>query len=198
MADKEKLRLNELSGYRKTSNRLALEVHSHCEVPAGCGGVVLRWRRPDADLGITFFCYLSAPSEGFFLDGTPLQEQRASVAPGEHVLSFVVENPGAQGFLLLRAWLQPQVASALRPDAISQANGRWRAETRQPPEGWQLPGFDDSAFVPLVVKVVPKPQNNQSWQWESLRKVAKGLGLSSAAPRAWVRWTFRLDLEGFA
>jgi sulfatase modifying factor 1 len=27
-----------------------LEAHSHCEVPAGCGGVVLQWRNPSAGL----------------------------------------------------------------------------------------------------------------------------------------------------
>ena len=49
--DKPDLRLNELERFRKTSSRLALEAHSHCEVPAGCGGVVLRWTRPGAPLG---------------------------------------------------------------------------------------------------------------------------------------------------
>lgn len=198
MADREDLRLNTLQRYRKVSSRLALEVHSHCEVPAGCGGVVLRWRRPDAEFGIAFSSFLSAPSEGFFLDGQPLSEQRASVAPGEHVLSLVVEKPGDQGFLMLRARLEPQIASALRPEAMSQADGRWRVATRPPPEGWRLPGFEDSVFEPLVEKAVPKPGGKQSWMWEILQRDTKGLGLASSAPRAWVRWSFRLGLEGFA
>lgn len=199
MADRDDLRLNELQRYRKTSNRLALEVHSHCEVPAGCGGVVLRWRRPGADIGIAFSSYLSAPSEGFFLDGKPLPEQRVSVSPGEHVLSFVVDKPGDRGFLMLRARLEPTISSALRHEVMSRADSHWRAATRQPPDGWQLPGFDASAFVPLVAKDVPKPgKGNQSWMWDILKRDTNGLGLPSTAPRAWVRWTFRVDLEGFS
>jgi hypothetical protein len=206
MADRDDLRLNELQRYQKTSNRLALEVHSHCEVPAGCGGVVLRWRRPDAEIGIAFTSYLSAPSEGFFLDGKPLPEQRVSVPPGEHVLSFVVDKPGDKGFLLLRARLEPSIASARQHEAMSQADGRWRVATQQPLEGWQLPRFDDSAFEPLVEKEVPKPKGNQSWVWEVLKRDTKGLGLPPSArstwglrrARAWVRWVFRVSLEGFS
>src|SRR5687768_6072864 len=41
------LKLNGLSRYAKESPRLVLEEYGHCEVPAGCGGVVLRWRNPD-------------------------------------------------------------------------------------------------------------------------------------------------------
>jgi hypothetical protein len=63
MPDSDDLRLNELQRYRKTSGRLALKVHSHCEVPAGCGGVVLRWRRPGAPIGIALFSYVSGSVE---------------------------------------------------------------------------------------------------------------------------------------
>ncbi|WP_224242198.1 hypothetical protein [Hyalangium gracile] len=198
MADSDDLRLNELQRYRKTSSRLALEVHSHCEVPAGCGGAVLRWRKPDADLGITLSSYLGVASEGFFLDGKPIQEQRTLVSPGEHVLSFVVDEPGKQGFLLMEISLRPHIASAKQSQVTSRADGRWRAATRQPPEGWQLPGFDDSSFVPLVEKPVSEPKGSDRWLWGMMQRNAKGLGLPSPAPRAWVRWTFRLDVEGFS
>ena len=43
MPDRQ-LRINTLSRYRGRPPRLVLEEHNHCEVPAGCGGVVLRWR----------------------------------------------------------------------------------------------------------------------------------------------------------
>jgi hypothetical protein len=39
------LSLNSIDRYRKRSNRLILEEHRSCELPAGCGGVVLRWGR---------------------------------------------------------------------------------------------------------------------------------------------------------
>ena len=46
MPDRE-LKLNSISRSSKQSPRLVLEEHGHCEVPAGCGGVVLRWRGHD-------------------------------------------------------------------------------------------------------------------------------------------------------
>jgi hypothetical protein len=39
--------LNSLDRFRKHPGQLVLEEHGHCEVPAGCGGVVLRWRNPN-------------------------------------------------------------------------------------------------------------------------------------------------------
>jgi hypothetical protein len=39
-------RLNSLDRFRKQPGRLVLEEHSHCQVPAGCGGGVLRRRNP--------------------------------------------------------------------------------------------------------------------------------------------------------
>src|SRR5688572_19271750 len=98
MGDRDDLYLNELHRYRKTSSKLALEVHSSCEVPAGCGGVVLRWRRPDEDIGVSVWTYVSGPPSDIFLDGQRMEEQRATVAPGPHVLSFILDNPGDAGF----------------------------------------------------------------------------------------------------
>ena len=45
-ADAEALRINKLHRFAKHSPRLVLHEYSHCEVPAGCGGVVLRWLDP--------------------------------------------------------------------------------------------------------------------------------------------------------
>lgn len=40
--------LNSIDRFRKRPQRFVLEEHGHCEIPAGCGGVVLRWRNPQA------------------------------------------------------------------------------------------------------------------------------------------------------
>jgi hypothetical protein len=198
MSDQGDLRLNELNRYRKTSGKLALEVHSHCEVPAGCGGAVLRWRRPGADIGFWSWTYVRGTSHGPWIDGKSMPEQRTTVSPGKHVLSLIVDPPGPGGFLLFSASLNPHIATALRPEALSQANGQWRATPQRPPDDWQLPGFDDSGFQPLIELPVPAPSGNDKWRWETLQKRSKGLGLPSAAPRVWVRWTFHLDLKGFS
>lgn len=208
MSDQDDLRLNELNRYRKTSSRLALEVHGSCEVPAGCGGAVLRWRRPGANIGLTLWTYASGLSHGPWIDGQRLTEQRILVSPGEHTLALIVDKVGKEGFLLLRMGLQPHIASALRPEVVSQADGRWRVALQEPPAGWLEPGFDDSGFRPLVEAEVPPPSGNERWSWEMLKDKARGLGLPSDTPRsllpwrpmprAWVRWTFRVTEEGFS
>lgn len=215
--DESGLRVNELQRFRKTSSRLALEAHGSCEVPAGCGGVVLRWRRPGAPIGLSFSKYIAPSTDEIFLDGKKLDEQRATVAPGEHVVSFTIEAPRQEGFLLMTVRLRPDIPTARRPSASSNADGTWRVALEAPAaagdERWRLLEFDDAAFVPLVERPVPEPKGNQKWSWQWLQETAKGLGLPEAAGeksgwlsrlrqggtrRAWVRWKFRVDHEGFA
>jgi hypothetical protein len=215
--DDSELRLNELERFRKTSSRLALEAHGSCEVPAGCGGVVLRWRRPGAPIGLSFSKYIEPAPSDICLDGKKLDEQRTEVTPGEHVLSLTIEAPESDGFLLMTVRLRPDIPTARRPTASSNADGTWRATLADPAtangEGWRLPGFDDSAFVPLVERAVPEPKGNLKWSWQLLQETAKGLGLPASnvikagwfaglrrggSQRAWVRWRFRVDHEGFA
>src|SRR6516225_2573710 len=113
--DKPDLRLNELERFRKTSSRLALEAHSHCEVPAGCGGVVLRWTRPGAPLGVAFSKYFAQPVDDLSLDGKKLAEQRAPVTPGTHVVSFTIDAAGEEGFVLMAMRFEPRLVHARQP-----------------------------------------------------------------------------------
>ncbi|MFP2957498.1 hypothetical protein ACLEPN_06615 [Myxococcus sp. 1LA] len=197
MSESDDFRLNALARYRKTSSQLALEVHSHCEVPAGCGGVVLRWRRPGASIGLSLSTYVKGASDGLFLDGNPLVEQRVLVTPGAHVLSFEVNRPDEGGFVLLKARLNPEIASALRPELASAADGRWKATSQRPPDGWRLPDFADAGFTALVERPVPDPKGNERWRWQMLKDEATGLGLAASATKAWVRWSFHVDDAGF-
>src|SRR5213075_3290995 len=83
------LKLNPLR-YTKQSSSLVLEQHSHCEVPAGCGGVVLRWRDP-TNIPLEVDLYLEGKAS-FAIDGVPTKSSRPLVAIGAHVLSFAVEK----------------------------------------------------------------------------------------------------------
>jgi hypothetical protein len=208
------LRLNELERFRKTSSRLALEAHGHCEVPAGCGGVVLRWTRPGAPFGVTFAKYFARPVEDLCLDGKPLTEQRAQVTPGTHVVSFTIDPPGEDGFVMMTLRLTPDILTARQKKTASRADGSWRATLDAPPPGdaWRLPDFDDSTFTRLVEREVAAPQGNDQYTWQWLRQGATGLGLGAAGRprgswtpfrnrtplRAWVRFRFSLDHRGFA
>src|SRR5512146_292422 len=83
------LRLNALSRYSKHSSEYVLEVHSHCEVPAGCGGVVLRWRNPRDAIPVEIRAYTAGDAQ-CFLDGSPPTSARPLVPYGEHVLAWTI------------------------------------------------------------------------------------------------------------
>lgn len=80
------LQLNSLERFRKHSQKLILEEHGHCEVPAGCGGVVLRWRNPDEGIPVFFLGAFPARSR-IYVDGTEIESARTTLQPGDHFLA---------------------------------------------------------------------------------------------------------------
>lgn len=89
--DDDDLKLNSLHRFAKKSPRLALEEYSHCEVPAGCGGVVMRW----TDLAEGVPAILRVVVQGAvtaFLDGEPLASGRATLSYGDHLLAIAIER----------------------------------------------------------------------------------------------------------
>ena len=57
-----------------------LEEYSHCEVPAGCGGVVLRWRDPEA--GIPLRVSIASFGEAaLFVDGEAVSGSDLALRP---------------------------------------------------------------------------------------------------------------------
>ena len=108
MSDEQ--RLNSLDRFRKQPGRLVLEVYSHCEVPAGCGGAVLRWRNPLAAVPVRVHLYSPGKAVCFF-DGSELRTAGADLAPGLHVIAIALEgiaNP------LSCSWLRSSATTALR------------------------------------------------------------------------------------
>src|SRR5947209_16619792 len=128
-------RLNSLDRFRKQPGRLVLEEHGHCEVPAGCGGVVLRWRNPFAALPLTVHLY--SPAEVTWLvDGNKPPTARVDLAPGTHVFGFVIANADLSGGLLMCAAVyDPKRNQATPPAAVREsplkvltaADGTWKA-----------------------------------------------------------------------
>ncbi|MFT4979643.1 MAG: hypothetical protein ACI8S6_005555, partial [Myxococcota bacterium] len=82
------LKLNRLSRFHKHSPRLLLEEHSHCEVPAGCGGVVLRWRDAAAGQACELSLYTVADVQQVTLDGALLPTRRVILPYGTRVLAM--------------------------------------------------------------------------------------------------------------
>src|SRR5271166_5805199 len=144
-------RLNSLDRFRKQPGRLVLEEHSHCEVPAGCGGVVLRWRNPQSALHVTVRLY--APVKAVCcLDGEEVQTGRIDLVPGPHVAAVFLENVELSGGLLMfAATHDPKEYQRLRPADVEEAplkvlsadDGTWKFTIEHPLDGWTALAFDD-------------------------------------------------------
>lgn len=159
--------INSLDRFRKKSSRLVLETYSHCEAPAGCGGVVLRWRNPHAALALSVYFY--APGRSMlYLDSRLIIHTSVDVPPGGHVFAIHLQNIDLTGGLFMFAAMHdPQRPRKSMPEGITEnpwqllsaADGSWRVLTEAPIEHdalWTAPRFDDSSWGQLS-RVVPNP-----------------------------------------
>src|ERR1043165_5066507 len=148
----EQQRLNSLDRFRKQPTRVVLEEHSHCEVPAGCGGVVFRWRNPQAAVPVTIHLY-SPWQLTWRLDGVEPQASRLDLVPGTHVLGFIIKNvnPSA-GIIMFAAIHDPKEHQRMSAAAIEERPlkvvtdeiGTWKCTVDQPAtDEWLSAAFDD-------------------------------------------------------
>lgn len=203
------LRLNSISRYSKGSPRFVLEEHGHCEVPAGCGGVVLRWTNPFRAIPLEFWLHVNGEVR-FALDGKSPSSGRPLVDHGEHVLSFCISGfDSKKGILMFAAtseseYVATKDASKRKKNPIpilSDPDGSWKYTLVEPSDDlWMEAGFDDTGWRHLLLKPLPKPNKEatESYRYRKLVELgAKGLGITSKVPksdRIWIRKVFRLTV----
>jgi len=199
------LKLNSIR-YVKESSRLVLEEHGHCEVPAGCGGVVLRWRQR-AQVPIEIWIYTLA-SLSAHLDGSPLRSGRPLVGPGDHVLAFRFSGvtPGEGVFMLAGVYDEKEfVHVRITPSSgrtariLSLPDGTWRYSTEDPiDDAWMKTGYDDSRWLSMIPKWFPQPAEDEGRAKDRIEKITQlggqGLGIDQPADTLLVRRAFTLSL----
>jgi hypothetical protein len=201
VADRD-LKLNSLSRYSKESPLLILEEHGHCEVPAGCGGVVLRWRDPRAGVPLIMRMYAEGECT-VLLDGRSPPAARSIVPFGEHVLGFVVSGfDPAYLVLMFTAADEPPTRSSQTAGQFllaTAADGTWRYTVDRPDdEGWLHPGFDDGDWPELEARPDRRPPDDPDRDYARYRidrlaeAGAVGLGVALDAPRVWIRREFTI------
>jgi hypothetical protein len=211
----EALRLNTLHRFRKHSSRLLLEEYSHCEVPAGCGGVVLRWIDPGAGTPAIVRTCVEAKIT-LWLDGAQLDSSRVDLRAGVHTLALelaeIVQPKQSRLASMIRghrpAYLLLSILRGLsrdREDARavvllrSQAGRAWRVLGEQPPSNWTAPEFDDSAW-PVAQWIELDAEQREAWRAQQL--LGHGaLPIALPSERAWIRVRFevpalQLEQEG--
>ncbi len=201
--------MNSLSRYSKKSNRYVLEAHSHCEVPAGCGGAVLRWRNPKEGVPLTFRIYAGGPYK-FYLDGQPLASARPTIGFGEHVISIAISDFDPSKVVLLFAAKYEEKGAGVSYEersaggklyVISAPDGSWKYSAAEPQNGsWQEVGFDDSSWHAMPARewaLDPKQKTSaQSFRANELLGMgAQGLGVAGNPRKIWVRRPFSIPTE---
>jgi hypothetical protein len=195
--DEEALRLNALHRFRKHSSRLLLEEYSHCEVPAGCGGVVLRWIDPTEALPVLVELFAVGEHE-LFVDGVQLEAGRLELAPGAHLLALALDNPGPEDAPLLLSVVRALATDELSgPETVvllcSEASSAWRWTSAPPPPRWAEPELDASSWQRprRWTGRLEDLADASAWQLDRLR--SRGAAPLAIPPgRAWLRVSFNL------
>lgn len=180
------LRLNSVDRFTKRSPRLLLEEHSHCEVPAGCGGVVLRWVNPTAGLPILIDFYHPGPAR-LSIDGATVTTSHLLLAPGSHVLALEFPQPPADDSVLFALVGRIRLATPGRPSETvvvrSTADRAWLCTTAPPP-GWdtalERPGGD---WTTLRKQRAIKPERSSKGWYAFYRAVELGRAVPVGAPQ---------------
>jgi hypothetical protein len=187
-ADDDDLRINTLHRFAKHSPKLILHEYSHCEVPAGCGGVVLRWLDPDAGRPVTLRLISPGTQCEVWLDGEALPTSLANLRKGPHVLALHLARREAE-------W-QPFTFTvrfdSRQESAIVEGSPQWRCSLVKPPEGWTAYDFDDTAWPEPPRAQVAQLANKNQWVKSSYtERIENGediFGLDQA--ELWVRLAF--------
>jgi hypothetical protein len=191
MADKPDL--NSLNRFRKRPGRLVLEAHGHCEVPAGCGGVVLRWRNPHAIQPVMMWLWTPV-KPACFIDGVAQNRIRFDLSPGRHAFAATLPSPPLTAGLIL-LWIGPgdDVGQPGEPTDVTERawtcvtadDGTWRFRLDDPGgDDWMTTAFDDRDWPALVEAPAPQLERGEEGAYQSARCLEHGaicLGLAPAA-----------------
>lgn len=195
------LRLNSVERFVKQSKRLILEEHSSCEVPAGCGGVVLRWSNPDDGLNVTVHVAQLGETE-LFCGGELRSNARFSLQFGEGVLALHVTERESK-FDWLRVVTRHHSPTwrgsdqRIMDELCTADDGTWLGSTRVPAENWTECGFDDANWQPLRASTMSLETIPERDQWRF--RIGADPLVALALPQGkelWIRKGYTLDMEG--
>ncbi|MEZ4322738.1 MAG: hypothetical protein R3F61_35045 [Myxococcota bacterium] len=183
--DDPELELNTLHRFAKHSPRLVLEEYSHCEVPAGCGGAILRWRDP-AD-GVPLQLVVAADGEVTALIDGAFVGSRFSLKPGAHTIAVALTNARTPAIALALREAGP--GRDLNPGAILWVTGPDTRVTRVHTEGWGQAGFRDDHWQPPPRADVDL--GSREWRFRQLENLGAQV-VPTLGPDLWLRGTFEV------
>jgi hypothetical protein len=204
MAD-EDFKLNNLSRFSKSSKRLLLREYSNCEVPAGCGGVVFRWKEPDQIIAFEIKIFISGEFE-IFIDGKTPESAISLFKKGEHVLSLVISNFDSKFGMLMFVGKMGETGHSRglfhegnrKTRVLSLPDSSWNYVLSPPLEdSWSDLNFDDTNWKSMISKdLSPIPEeDSQNYLIDNLSSLgAQSLGIEEVAEKTiWIRKRFSIS-----
>jgi hypothetical protein len=184
------LELNSIDRYVKSSPAFVLEEHSHCEVPAGCGGVVLRWRNPATSVPVRLQVWVGGTGGSCraLLDGAPPASARPLVAPGRHAVLLRVE-PGSEATTQVLFRAAVQVHNSREDGEQLSLDWRW-TDVEPPPDAAARVGFDDAGWSEPAPGELPEETAKAYTPRSLLRAGAELMVVASAGRPFWMRAEF--------
>ena len=201
------LNLNSLSRFSKQSSTMVLEVYSHCEVPAGCGGAVLRWRRAGEPVPFNMRTLFASKEATIFLDEAVITRQvRPDVMFGKHVLGFHLKDIApSDGVIMFRAEITEQFLKIMKFEGDfpirTQDDGRWKYTFGEPAsDDWKQPDFDDSKWLALRSREMD-PMRPHGYNMSRFIDSLKQEGMMPLGPQEdgnferpiWIRYVFSIE-----
>jgi hypothetical protein len=207
MAERD-LKLNSIRSVKQSPN-LVLEEHGHCEVPAGCGGVVLRWRqRSQVPMQIWIH---TVTSKSVYLDGKALDSGRPVIGPGEHVLALHFSRVEPDAGILMAACFHDEKQfrhTRFNPPSdrtflvLSLPDGTWKYATEAPgDDSWMRPGYDDSRWHTMIARDLPESAKDERGAAYRIKQIAErggqalGIDRPAGTTSLLVRRVFSLPMD---
>jgi len=201
----EDFKLNNLSRFSKSSKRLLLREYSNCEVPAGCGGVVFRWKKPDENIAFEINIFVSGEFE-LFIDGSTPQSAISLLKKGDHVLSLVISNFESKFGALMFVGKTGESGHSRglfhegdrKTRVLSLPDSSWNYVLSPPLEdSWLDLKFDDTNWKSMVSKDLTQipEQNNQNYLIDEISSLgAQSLGIEEVGEKTiWIRKRFSIN-----
>jgi len=145
--DDPDLAINTLYRFAKQPTKLVLHEYSHCEVPAGCGGVILRWIDPHEGEPCTVM--IGGALGRVWLDGKELVASQALMTRGNHLVALELQRGEKAG--PRQPWtFGIAFDDAEDDDVVSRGAPTWVATSEDTTDEWWDPAYDDDTWTALA------------------------------------------------
>ncbi|MEO1267716.1 MAG: hypothetical protein AAFX99_06435 [Myxococcota bacterium] len=198
--DADELSVNALSRFTKTSSTLILEEHNHCEVPAGCGGVVLRWVNPNSPVVLGCRVFGAVHCRVIMVGGEEYRTSRLMLTAGSHVVVLVLNRSS----VVLQGRPERAVMAAVSTDfgsigrtgagspditVVSSSDGSWQLAVATPtPEAMTALQPDPAMWTRATTAERPeRPDRFPGYYDDLVDRGAEALALPPGTETLWLR-----------